>query len=209
MGLEQHVNTPTHMEGCAGQTKTELKASPVYKNYRPLSNLSYMWKLTEKVVAKQTVHHLDTSSKFLDVLESMGLEQHVNTPTHMEGCAGQTKTELKASPVYKNYRPLSNLSYMWELTEKVVAKQTVHHLDTHNLFPVNQSAYRESHSTVPALLKVCNDILLNMDTQQVTFLILLDLSAAFDTIDHSILLDCLHNNFGFTDDSLAWFRSYL
>ena len=117
--------------------------------------------------------------------------------------------QLKATPVYKNYRPLSNLSYMSKLTEKVVAKQTVHHLDTHDLFPVNQSAYRESHSTETALLKVCNDILQNMDTQQVTLLILLDLSTAFDMIDHSILLDCLHNNFGFTDDSLAWFRSYL
>jgi len=56
-----------------------------------------------------------------------------------------------------------------------------------NLFPVLQSAYRQNHSTETALLKVKNDIFLNMDKGHVTLLVMLDLSAAFDTVDHGIL----------------------
>ena len=56
---------------------------------------------------------------------------------------------------------------------------------------VLQSAYKQFHSTVTALLKVHNDVTLNVDKGKVTALILLDLFAAFDTIDHNILIKCL------------------
>ena len=61
-----------------------------------------------------------------------------------------------------------------------------------NLYPNAQSAYRVHHSTETALLKVKNDILLNMNKQHVTLLVLLDLSAAFDTVEHNILLEALN-----------------
>ena len=66
---------------------------------------------------------------------------------------------------------------------------------THELFPLLQSAYRKGHSTEAALLRVQNDILMNMDRQQVTLLVLLDLSAAFDTVDHGILFASYGNLF--------------
>ena len=75
-----------------------------------------------------------------------------------------------------------------KLTEKAVSHQMVHHMTTHDLMPVFQSAYREGHSTETALMKIRNDILMNMNNQEVTLLVLLDLSAAFDTIDHTLLL---------------------
>ena len=62
-----------------------------------------------------------------------------------------------------------------------------------------QSAYKKHHSTESALLKVKNDVLLNMDAQKVTLLVLLDLSAAFDTVRHDILLDRLRSRLGVTD----------
>ena len=77
------------------------------------------------------------------------------------------------------------------------------------LFPVLQSAYRKGHSTETALLRVVNDILSNMNKQHVSILVLLDLSAAFDTVDHAILLRRLETSFGITDAALAWFSSYL
>ena len=61
-------------------------------------------------------------------------------------------------------------------------------MSSNSLFPVLQSAYRQYHNTETALLKVKNDILINMNKQHVTLLVLLDLSAAFDTIDHCTLL---------------------
>ena len=72
-----------------------------------------------------------------------------------------------------------------------------------------QSAYNKHYSTESALLKVKNHILLNMDAQKVTLLVLLDLSAAFDTVRHDILLDRLRSRLGVTDQALNWFTPYL
>ena len=99
-------------------------------------------------------------------------------------------------PVPKNYRPVSNLQYISKLAETVVAKQLQKHLSLKNLFPVFKSAYCHHHNTETALLKVVNDILLNVDKQRVTLLLLLNLSAAFDTVDHSTLLRRLEHSFG-------------
>ena len=76
------------------------------------------------------------------------------------------------------------------------------------LQPISQSACRENHSTETALLKVKNDILLNMNKQLVTLLVLLDLSTAFDTVDHDILLTAL-NKRKLGGRAFEWFRSYL
>ena len=72
-----------------------------------------------------------------------------------------------------------------------------------------QSPYRQHHSTETALLKVMNDVLLNMNSQQVTLMVLLDLSSAFDTVNHDILLERLDKDIGMRGVTLDWFRSYL
>ena len=77
------------------------------------------------------------------------------------------------------------------------------------LYAVLQSAYRKGHRTETILLKMQNDILLNMDKQNVTLLVFLDLSAAFDTVDHDILISRLQSSFGIKGNVLNWFSSYL
>ena len=72
-----------------------------------------------------------------------------------------------------------------------------------------QSAYRSGHSTETALVRVFNDLLLSVDRDNCSALVLLDLSAAFDTVDHQTLLDRLFNQFGVSDGALDWFKSYL
>ena len=94
--------------------------------------------------------------------------------------------------IFKNFRPVSNLAFLSKLTEKAVFHQIHEHMVDTNLYPNAQSAYRVHHSTETALLKVKNDILLNMNKQHVTLLVLLDLSAAFDTVEHNILLEALN-----------------
>ena len=109
----------------------------------------------------------------------------------------------------KNYRPVSNLSYLSKILEKVVARRLNTYLERSSLTNKYQSAYKRFHSTESALLKVQNDILMNMDRGEVTALTLLDLSAAFDTIDHKLLFSRLHSWFGVTGLALNWFSSYL
>ena len=93
--------------------------------------------------------------------------------------------------ILKNYRPMSNLSFISKLIEKVVAKQ------------LNEFILHEG------LLKIQNDIALSVDSGKAVALTLLDLSAAFDTIDHSLLYDCLHDWFGLDGTVLSWIKSYL
>ena len=92
---------------------------------------------------------------------------------------------------FKNYRPISNLSFLSKILEKFVAKRLNAHIEEHLLSNHVQSAYKRFHSTETALLKIHNDIICNMDNGKVTALTLLDLSAAFDTIDNATLLERL------------------
>ena len=109
----------------------------------------------------------------------------------------------------KNYRPISNLSFISKITERAVISQHKKHMEQNCLLPIMSSACRQGHSTESELLKVQADILHNMEQQQVTLLVLIDLSAAFNTVDHSILFQCLEKQFGFHDSVLSWYNSYL
>ena len=77
------------------------------------------------------------------------------------------------------------------------------------MFPARQSAYRRHHSTETAVLVVHNDIVQAIDKGQLTALVLLDLSSAFDTVDHDCLLSVLHKRFSVDASAASWFRSYL
>ena len=110
---------------------------------------------------------------------------------------------------FKNYRPVSNLSFISKLVERVVCVQLVEHLKTNNLYEIFQSAYRQLHSTETALIRVQNDLLQAVDNEGRAILVLLDLSAAFDTIDHQKLLNLLNQSFGIKGVALKWFESYL
>ena len=109
---------------------------------------------------------------------------------------------------FANLRPVSNLQFISKLTERAVFDQVHRHMIEYSLYPVLQSAYRKGHSTETALLKVTNDILMNMDRQHVTLLVMLDLSAAFDTVNHEILLNRLDSRVGVKGQVLKWFASY-
>ena len=84
----------------------------------------------------------------------------------------------------KNFRPVSNLPFISKILEKVVLTQLQKHLSENDLLEIRQSAYRKNHST--ALISVVDGLLRNADDRLVSVLALLDLSAAFDTLDHPI-----------------------
>ena len=109
----------------------------------------------------------------------------------------------------KNYRPVSNLSFISKIIEKVVSNRLQAHINSNKLNNPMQSAYREFHYTETALLRVHNDISVSLDKGHVTALTLLDLSAASDTIDHNTLTNRLAEWYGVSGMALAWFKSYL
>ena len=109
----------------------------------------------------------------------------------------------------KNYHPISNLPFLSKILEKVVLHKLPSHLQANNLCNPFQSAYRAGHGTETVLLRVVNDILSALDNDNISVLLLLDLSAAFDTIDHQILLSRLYSLFGIQSTALKWFKSYL
>jgi hypothetical protein len=108
-----------------------------------------------------------------------------------------------------NYRPVSHLSFLFKLTERIAKNRLMNHLSSNKLLNSFQSAYLKSHSTETTLLSVHDHIVRAMSLQQVSCLCLLDLSAAFDTTDHSILIHRLSSWFGISGCALSSVKSYL
>ena len=110
---------------------------------------------------------------------------------------------------FKNYRPISNLTFVGKLIERVVLKRLNGHLDANNLNIPYQSGYKKSHSTETLLIRVVNDLLIASSESKATIVMMLDLSAAFDTVDHSKLLNILKYELGITGLAWKWFHSFL
>ena len=108
-----------------------------------------------------------------------------------------------------NYRPVSNLPFLSKVLEKVVSSRLLDYKVSNNLIESHQSAYRAGHSTETALISVQNDILREIDSGKCVMLCLLDLSAAFDTVSHSLLISQLKNSFGIGGSAIQWLQSYL
>jgi hypothetical protein len=169
-----------------------------------------------------------TKSCLLDPLPTWLLKQcpaavqvitHVINSSLQSGSVPQSQKTALVRPLlkkpsldhneYKNYRPVSNLTFTSKLTEKAVLEQLKDLCVANGAVNQLQSAYRSGHSTETALVRVQCDLLRAVDDQGGAMLILLDLSAAFDTIDHAMMLEILEKRVGVTGLPLDWFKSYL
>ena len=111
--------------------------------------------------------------------------------------------------INSNYRPVSNMCFLPKCVEKCMLDQILDHCNTNDLLPDFQLAYHQHYSTETSLISITNNILWEMENQEVTMMLILDLSSAFDTVDHSILFKILNKSFGFCDQLLKWLDMYL
>ena len=102
---------------------------------------------------------------------------------------------------------MSNLPFLLKLVEHCMLYRFNEHCDQHSLYPVYQPAYRRFYSYETALVKMTNDLLWAMENKNCT--VSIDLSEAFDTVDHSILIEVMNKNFGVNGTALKWLESYL
>ena len=108
-----------------------------------------------------------------------------------------------------NYRPVSNLCTLAKILEKAVYKRLNTHFTEHCLLDENQSAYRKCYSTETVLVRIQNDILKELDKGHIMALVMIDVSAAFDTVKHGKLIECLSKFYGISGKALEWMKSYL
>ena len=176
----------------------------------------------------QVISKCPNKSCSLDILPTWLLKQHINMLlqvfariVNMSLSTGVFPADLRTdiiTPVFKksldknelkNYRLVANLPFISKVIEKCAASQVVNHVYEHNLAEPLQSTYKALHSTETTLTCVRNDFLRAIDKQQAVFLFMLDLSAAFGTVDATILLQRLDCEFGIAGSVQQWFKTYL
>ena len=119
------------------------------------------------------------------------------------------KKENADVDILSNYRPVSNLSAFSKFPKRTVLNQLNFHLTSHSLNSEVQSGYRPNHSCETLLVRMCDGLNKEIEAGNVVIVVLLDFSAAFDTIDHTVLLEKLMKDYGITGSALQWIKFYL
>ena len=182
----------------------ELSHDDVVKCIGQMSNASCMLDAHPTWLLKEHIkEHMPVLTRIVN--ESLG-SGTFPTIAHRAIVTPLLKKSSLEKEVLKNYRPVSNLSFVAKLIEKCAANQFVNHLNANGLIDPLQSAYRSSHSTETALIKVMSDIISDIDSRHVVLIVLLDMSAAFDTVDHKILLHRLRISYAVSGTAYHWFE---
>lgn len=185
--------------------------------------------LVSEDYVKKVLINLSNKSSLLDPLPVWLLKKHMEfflpKIVHIVNasfCSQTVPDLLKQSIVFptlkksnldcnnlNNYRPISNIAFLSKVMEKIVDDQITNHMSQNDFEEIFQSGYKKGHSVETALLRILNDIYLGKERKQITALILIDLSAAFDTIDHQILFKLLENRLKIKSAALNWLISFL
>ena len=146
-------------------------------------------------------HILDLVNLSFSTGDISGLKESVITPI--------LKKAFLDHNDFKNYRPIVTLQFLSKIIEKVVLKRLTHHMTINDLHCPNQFGYKKNHSTETMLLQIVDDVLIGFEKHSCTILVLLDMSAAFDTVNIQKLLSILETKLNIKGTALKWFHSFL
>ena len=212
-------NTPGNEDAINNEINNILNRDPILRNNFEFSQVEEQQiKSLVKSLKYTSGGHDDITAKMIKLVIPFAitaLTNIVNTSL-VSGVFPEQWKKAIVIPIPKipdpnnpnDYRPISLLATLSKILEKVVAKQMLKYLEDNNLMELFQSGFRPNHCTATALLKVSDDIFSSIDAAEVSFLILLDYSKAFDTVNHKLLLAKLMS-MGFYGASLEWIGSYL
>ena len=158
-------------------------------------------KILKQIIEELLPHICDLVNKSLSTGSVEGIKESIVIPLLKKNGLDQD--------ILKNYRPVSNLLFLNQLIQRVVFRRLDEHMHLHDLHSKFQHGYKKHHSTETLLLHIVNDILLVMDSGSGVILLLIDLSAAFDTIDIDLMLHVLEYEIGVTGLASEWFSSFL
>ena len=197
--LNKILNIRHQFEGI-DEYKTHKEDIPQFRKFPPIS-ASQLDKLIhsinsktcelDQIPTKRSKEVYKTIRTGLLHIINLSLENSEFTKNWKEALVKPLIKKRSGQLVKSNYRPVSNLQFISKLIEKVTLEQLADHCETRGLLPDFQSAYRPNHSCEMSLVKLVNDILWSMEHGNITALVIMDLSAAFDTIDHDQLLEIL------------------
>ena len=158
-------------------------------------------KILKQVIDDLLPHICDLVNKSLSTGSVDGINESIVIPL--------LKKSGLDSDILKNYRPVANLLFLNQLIQRVVFRRLDEHMHNNNLHCKFQHGYKKYHSTETLLLHIVNDMLLVMDSGSGVILLLIDLSAAFDTVDIDLMLQILETDIGVTGLASQWFSSFL
>ena len=208
------LNSPSRPDSC-------ISTAPKFCNFKTISSADL----------KNMILSMSSSSCILDPLPTWLLKQVIDLLmpiitfiVNQSISTGYFPMKLKNAVIIpslkkknldqddlSNYRPISNLSFLSKIIERCVGDQIYTHLIEHNLLCMYQSGYRKFHSCETVITKVCNDLVTVTNDNKLhhCLIMLLDMSSAFDTLQHDSLLQSIHDDFGIDSIAFQWLHSYL
>ena len=202
-------NTPEVHAGFNGQTLSEFSEVTIFEIREIIKESGIKTSSIDPLPKELLSEHIEILLPSLCDIVNASLSSGSVDGVKLAHLTPLIKSQSLDTENLKNYRPISNLTFIGKLIERCVLKRLNRHLSANNLNIDHQSGYKKYHSTETLLITIVNDLLVASNENNATVVMLLDLSAAFDTVDHHKLLNILRHEIGIEGTAFKWFEDFI